>query len=135
MLCLRASAAIRPAPCRIRPLPPHPATGGPYGVDAPTGDGGGGSGRCCRGRRGGVSAGVLLVVVGQVAVGMVGGEQRLVQEPAHVYVGRGVLGVAGHEGSTVIVGLNGLRLLATPAWRRAAASNAAVEQPPPPPPG
>ncbi|MEV6925133.1 HAD-IC family P-type ATPase [Dactylosporangium sp. NPDC051485] len=30
------------------------------------------------------------------------------------------LGVAGHEGSTVIVGLNGLRLLAAGAWRRAA---------------
>ncbi len=29
------------------------------------------------------------------------------------------LGVAGHEGSTVIVGLNGLRLLAEAAWRRA----------------
>jgi heavy metal translocating P-type ATPase len=27
------------------------------------------------------------------------------------------LGVAGHEGSTVIVGLNGLRLLRRPAWR------------------
>nr|WP_269467513.1 heavy metal translocating P-type ATPase [Amycolatopsis albispora] len=31
------------------------------------------------------------------------------------------LGVAGHEGSTVIVGLNGLRLLRRAAWRRAAA--------------
>ncbi|WP_326796839.1 heavy metal translocating P-type ATPase [Streptomyces sp. NBC_01808] len=31
------------------------------------------------------------------------------------------LGVAGHEGSTVLVGLNGLRLLRTAAWRRAAA--------------
>ncbi|MGV9600778.1 heavy metal translocating P-type ATPase [Streptosporangium sandarakinum] len=31
------------------------------------------------------------------------------------------LGVAGHEGSTVIVGLNGLRLLRSAAWRRAAA--------------
>jgi len=30
------------------------------------------------------------------------------------------LGVAGHEGSTVIVGLNGLRLLHTRAWHRAA---------------
>ncbi|WP_311922701.1 heavy metal translocating P-type ATPase [Microbispora sp. H10836] len=30
------------------------------------------------------------------------------------------LGVAGHEGSTVIVGLNGLRLLRGAAWRRAA---------------
>jgi cation transport ATPase len=29
------------------------------------------------------------------------------------------LGVAGHEGSTVIVGLNGLRLLRTTAWRTA----------------
>ena len=28
------------------------------------------------------------------------------------------LGVAGHEGSTVIVGLNGLRLLRTAAWPR-----------------
>jgi P-type E1-E2 ATPase len=33
------------------------------------------------------------------------------------------LGVAGHEGSTVIVGLNGLRLLRHAAWRRATASN------------
>jgi cation transport ATPase len=31
------------------------------------------------------------------------------------------LGVAGHEGSTVIVGLNGLRLLTSGAWRRAQA--------------
>ncbi|MEV5548251.1 heavy metal translocating P-type ATPase [Streptomyces sp. NPDC052309] len=30
------------------------------------------------------------------------------------------LGVAGHEGSTVIVGLNGLRLLREAAWKRAA---------------
>ncbi|WP_416561811.1 heavy metal translocating P-type ATPase [Nocardia testacea] len=30
------------------------------------------------------------------------------------------LGVAGHEGSTIIVGLNGLRLLRDAAWRRAA---------------
>lgn len=29
------------------------------------------------------------------------------------------LGVAGHEGSTVVVGLNGLRLLARSAWRKA----------------
>ncbi|WP_037347750.1 heavy metal translocating P-type ATPase [Sciscionella sediminilitoris] len=29
------------------------------------------------------------------------------------------LGVAGHEGSTVLVGLNGLRLLGSRAWRRA----------------
>jgi len=27
------------------------------------------------------------------------------------------LGVAGHEGGTVLVGLNGLRLLRTDAWR------------------
>ncbi|MEK2476962.1 heavy metal translocating P-type ATPase [Streptomyces noursei] len=33
------------------------------------------------------------------------------------------LGVAGHEGSTVIVGLNGLRLLAESAWRRARGGN------------
>jgi heavy metal translocating P-type ATPase len=32
------------------------------------------------------------------------------------------LGVAGHEGSTVIVGLNGLRLLRASVWRRAAES-------------
>ncbi|MFD0368046.1 heavy metal translocating P-type ATPase [Streptomyces sp. NPDC127114] len=32
------------------------------------------------------------------------------------------LGVAGHEGSTVLVGLNGLRLLRDAAWRRAASS-------------
>ncbi|WP_225801702.1 heavy metal translocating P-type ATPase [Streptomyces sp. NK15101] len=31
------------------------------------------------------------------------------------------LGVAGHEGSTVLVGLNGLRLLRDSAWRRASA--------------
>lgn len=31
------------------------------------------------------------------------------------------LGVAGHEGSTVVVGLNGLRLLRADAWRRAPA--------------
>ncbi|MER6420065.1 heavy metal translocating P-type ATPase [Streptomyces sp. NPDC001137] len=31
------------------------------------------------------------------------------------------LGVAGHEGSTVLVGLNGLRLLGEQAWRRAVA--------------
>ena len=30
------------------------------------------------------------------------------------------LGVAGHEGSTVIVGLNGLRLLRNAAWQKAA---------------
>ncbi|WP_063710051.1 hypothetical protein [Amycolatopsis benzoatilytica] len=32
------------------------------------------------------------------------------------------LGVAGHEGSTVIVGLNGLRLLRRAAWTRATRS-------------
>jgi hypothetical protein len=32
------------------------------------------------------------------------------------------LGVAGHEGSTVIVDLNGLRLLRAAAWRRALSS-------------
>ncbi|WP_078897800.1 heavy metal translocating P-type ATPase [Streptomyces rimosus] len=32
------------------------------------------------------------------------------------------LGVLGHEGSTVLVGLNGLRLLRAAAWRRAAAT-------------
>ncbi|MET7441625.1 ATPase P, partial [Streptomyces sp. NPDC005568] len=31
------------------------------------------------------------------------------------------LGVAGHEGSTVLVGLNGLRLLRSSAWRSSAA--------------
>lgn len=34
------------------------------------------------------------------------------------------LGVAGHEGSTVLVGLNGLRLLRESAWRKAAAAAA-----------
>jgi len=34
------------------------------------------------------------------------------------------LGVAGHEGSTIIVGLNGLRLLRRAAWHRAARSGA-----------
>jgi heavy metal translocating P-type ATPase len=34
------------------------------------------------------------------------------------------LGVAGHEGSTVIVGLNGLRLLRASAWRRALTAGA-----------
>ena len=33
------------------------------------------------------------------------------------------LGVLGHEGSTVIVGLNGLRLLRAAAWRKAIASS------------
>ncbi|MET3808830.1 heavy metal translocating P-type ATPase [Nakamurella sp. UYEF19] len=36
------------------------------------------------------------------------------------------LGVAGHEGSTIIVGLNGLRLLRTAAWRRAGSPDAPV---------
>ncbi|WP_079041968.1 heavy metal translocating P-type ATPase [Streptomyces aureus] len=36
------------------------------------------------------------------------------------------LGVLGHEGSTVLVGLNGLRLLREAAWRRAAATAAAA---------
>jgi heavy metal translocating P-type ATPase len=35
------------------------------------------------------------------------------------------LGVAGHEGSTVIVGLNGLRLLRRSAWQRATHANPA----------
>jgi heavy metal translocating P-type ATPase len=35
------------------------------------------------------------------------------------------LGVAGHEGSTILVGLNGLRLLHAAAWRRAASATAA----------
>jgi cation-transporting P-type ATPase J len=33
------------------------------------------------------------------------------------------LGVAGHEGSTILVGLNGLRLLRAAAWRRASTSS------------
>ena len=33
------------------------------------------------------------------------------------------LGVLGHEGSTVIVGLNGLRLLRAAAWRKAITSD------------
>jgi heavy metal translocating P-type ATPase len=37
------------------------------------------------------------------------------------------LGVAGHEGSTVIVALNGLRLLRTSAWRRALDDGATEE--------
>jgi P-type E1-E2 ATPase len=43
------------------------------------------------------------------------------------------LGVLGHEGSTVIVGLNGLRLLRDAAWRRAAcrvATDRARRRPP-----
>jgi heavy metal translocating P-type ATPase len=36
------------------------------------------------------------------------------------------LGVLGHEGSTVIVGLNGLRLLREAAWRRAGAETTAA---------
>ncbi|MFC9130782.1 heavy metal translocating P-type ATPase [Streptomyces sp. NPDC057099] len=35
------------------------------------------------------------------------------------------LGVAGHEGSTVLVGLNGLRLLRESAWQKAAAEGSA----------
>ena len=35
------------------------------------------------------------------------------------------LGVLGHEGSTVIVGLNGLRLLRTAAWRSSRTAGAA----------
>jgi cation-transporting P-type ATPase J len=37
------------------------------------------------------------------------------------------LGVLGHEGSTVVVGLNGLRLLRESAWQRAAGRGGAVE--------
>ena len=40
------------------------------------------------------------------------------------------LGVAGHEGSTVIVGLNGLRLLADAAWRRARTGKRSVSRVP-----
>ena len=36
------------------------------------------------------------------------------------------LGVAGHEGSTVIVGLNGLRLLTDRTWRRARSTEPAA---------
>jgi heavy metal translocating P-type ATPase len=39
------------------------------------------------------------------------------------------LGVAGHEGSTVLVGLNGLRLLRDAAWRRAAAGSSGTARP------
>jgi len=39
------------------------------------------------------------------------------------------LGVAGHEGSTVIVGLNGLRLLHRSAWRRAVRETSSVVPP------
>ncbi|MBA2951503.1 hypothetical protein H1D24_38585 [Streptomyces sp. PSKA28] len=39
------------------------------------------------------------------------------------------LGVAGHEGSTVIVGLNGLRLLREAAWQRAALEGDPVSNP------
>jgi P-type E1-E2 ATPase len=42
------------------------------------------------------------------------------------------LGVAGHEGSTVIVGLNGLRLLPAAAWRRAGRDAAATPLTPQP---
>jgi len=41
------------------------------------------------------------------------------------------LGVAGHEGSTMVVGLNGLRLLRRVAWSRAAAPGAAEQVPAP----
>ena len=41
------------------------------------------------------------------------------------------LGVAGHEGSTVIVGLNGLRLLRRAAWQRAGAGPALAQPPHP----
>jgi hypothetical protein len=37
------------------------------------------------------------------------------------------LGVAGHEGSTVIVGLNGLRLLRRSAWNRALRAGSSTE--------
>ncbi|MDX2698424.1 HAD-IC family P-type ATPase, partial [Streptomyces ipomoeae] len=40
------------------------------------------------------------------------------------------LGVAGHEGSTVLVGLNGLRLLREGAWRRAVGQFAPQVPPP-----
>lgn len=39
------------------------------------------------------------------------------------------LGVAGHEGSTVIVGLNGLRLLRQAAWRHEDGRTKAVPRP------
>jgi hypothetical protein len=39
------------------------------------------------------------------------------------------LGVAGHEGSTVLVGLNGLRLLHRSAWRRLGGAGAADSHP------
>lgn len=42
------------------------------------------------------------------------------------------LGVLGHEGSTVIVGLNGLRLLRESAWRRAAGQGLAPKPSPTP---
>ncbi|MGW1813633.1 heavy metal translocating P-type ATPase [Streptomyces sp. NPDC002125] len=42
------------------------------------------------------------------------------------------LGVLGHEGSTVIVGLNGLRLLRESAWRRAAGQGVATKPSPTP---
>jgi cation-transporting P-type ATPase D len=38
------------------------------------------------------------------------------------------LGVAGHEGSTMIVGLNGMRLLTNRSWRAAAASPGTPDQ-------
>jgi cation transport ATPase len=39
------------------------------------------------------------------------------------------LGVLGHEGSTVIVGLNGLRLLRASAWAKALAGNTRTSTP------
>ncbi|MFF9687004.1 heavy metal translocating P-type ATPase [Streptomyces sp. NPDC014623] len=39
------------------------------------------------------------------------------------------LGVLGHEGSTVVVGLNGLRLLRESAWRRAAGQGGGTPRP------
>jgi cation transport ATPase len=39
------------------------------------------------------------------------------------------LGVLGHEGSTVIVGLNGLRLLRASAWAKALAGNTHTSTP------
>ncbi|MFB8214435.1 heavy metal translocating P-type ATPase [Streptomyces anulatus] len=44
------------------------------------------------------------------------------------------LGVAGHEGSTVIVGLNGLRLLREAAWERAAEDTVGTDATAVPPP-
>jgi hypothetical protein len=49
-------------------------------------------------------------------------QARVAQQPQPVRAGRLLhahlpLGVAGHEGSAVLVGLNGLRLLRASAWR------------------